>query len=462
MNNLTLYYRLCDVIKQSAKQSFEEYADDKMFKLTIAIYIEDRMPPIKEYIIANGWGPYTMEQKKDLKKLEYRHGDKISLDIPSYIGEDNREYDTLREYSSRYFNVIYNRERDKIVINYTTKGYGWNIRRQSYFPLKRTDPVLTKTDKFWYFRKVKTNLSVRELKLSHPLPESVRKALIKVFNLTDMQDECDMDFFERDYSYDASFDILFRRVLETRNISKAVEAMFKTTLPKAVKNSVQLPDIATFARIIHPDDYNKMCQTISVLNKKGNTQISMWGLLTEYFKSTFKEGRINDYIIRDFMKEHVMLNRKMNLKIKSYKRLILDHEELSTLIRNRCQSEIKVKKKFLKCFDKFQGDYELIMTRERLNKEGAQMKHCVAGYGPRINSGECCIVSILWTDGHRYTAQINHDSINKSFYLVQLQGYRNSIHGQPPVELYLKIQNECGITIPKSEISAVAEPIELI
>lgn len=460
MTNLTLYYRLCDAVKEYFskkyrdldKKQMEEYADADIFKLSVKVYSCKEFDEIRELIKKRGWKSFSEEELKEVQMNVFKF-DVGKTDPLGFQCELDRG---LPKVYNRTFNVIYNREHDKIAINFRDKGFAYNFNARRYYPLNISEPVLTKTNKFWYFKRPKKGkkLQVREFKINHTLPDVLEYAIRKVFNMTEVEDEYDISFYTyaNDEEYGAP-DLLFRRVLENRDLMQVIEESHKTSLPKAIKRQVHISDLPNLARIVNSEDYNKLCQALSK-DWQDVTEIALENLIMSVYHNQFDEkdaSRLSGWLIGDIIREHIMLSRKLNLKIKSFKRLIDIHNECSTLLRNNYDSNISVKKKFLKCFNGFQGDYELITTRSRLNQEGKQMNHCVASYGDRINRGDCCIVSILWTDGHRYTAEIRQYSESKRFYIEQLQGYKNCIHGKPPQELYDKILNECGITdgIPK-------------
>lgn len=466
MTNLALYYRICDAVKHHYFKSkrygnipMEEFYNEEMFKLSIKVHVSSDFEAVRNMINERGWKSFTQEEIIEIQNRVFKRnltGQEISFMLN---GGYNKGLPSVYE---RHLNIIYNRKQDKVAINFRDTGFSFNYGKSRYYPNKTTDPILTKTKKFWWFKKTKGELKVREFKINHQLPDAIEYAMRKIFKLSEIEDRYDVVFYTHrsDDNFGAP-DLLFRKVLESSDLVKGIEESHKVSFPKAIKRHFHVCELPIIAKLIEPDDYNKICQILSKFYDGDDKGLALETVIQQLYASQFEDHKdFPSWAIRDAMYEHLKLSRKLNLKIKSYKRLMQIHEECSSLLRNRYSKPISVKKKFLKCFNGFKGDYELITTRARLNKEGEQMIHCVAGYAKRINQGRCCIVSILWEDGHRYTAEIRHLPDINVFYIEQLQGYKNSIHGSPPKELYEKIFKECGIhnthpLLVKSEPDAI-------
>ena len=130
------------------------------------------------------------------------------------------------------------------------------------------------------------------------------------------------------------------------------------------------------------------------------------------------------------------LNRKANLKIRSMKRLRLDHDELARKISSSEIPAIKIKKFYPQIKSGEGFTVERIEDKKRLVAESDIQNHCVKTYAMYINRGTCCIYSFLdRSDGRRYTLEVQvhkNPELNKQvFILNQIRGKFNSA---PPLE----------------------------
>jgi hypothetical protein len=121
---------------------------------------------------------------------------------------------------------------------------------------------------------------------------------------------------------------------------------------------------------------------------------------------------------------------KLNLKIKSYNRLVQEHDRISFSISAANIPEIKPHKKYPKIDS--EGDFEIekIIDKKRLLIESEIQKHCVKTYSHSINSGRCCIYSFTdKRDKKRYTLEIQkkyNESKELVFFLNQIKGKFNA------------------------------------
>lgn len=145
----------------------------------------------------------------------------------------------------------------------------------------------------------------------------------------------------------------------------------------------------------------------------------------EYTVSGFDSHHIYDYVT---MSENQ--NLKLNLKIKSYKRLIQEHDRISFNISAKNIPEIKVFKKYPNIKSEGNFEVEKITNKNRLLAESQIQKHCVKTYSNSINSGRCCIYSFLdYRDNKRYTLEVQkrYDESDKLvFILNQIKGKFNA------------------------------------
>ena len=118
-----------------------------------------------------------------------------------------------------------------------------------------------------------------------------------------------------------------------------------------------------------------------------------------------------------------------NLDIKSYRRLVEEHDKLSNRLREKKTPVIKILKdsRFKKL--KLPKDFEEIKTKNRIVEESRIQHHCVWSYADKINRDQCRIYSIV-REGERYTLEVVRRK--GKFVLNQLLGKFNQL---PPKNL---------------------------
>ena len=153
------------------------------------------------------------------------------------------------------------------------------------------------------------------------------------------------------------------------------------------------------------------------------------------------------------------LGKKINLKIKSYKRLEQEHNEVAVeySLKN-IKGELKVDENFVNIeLEKVPGyELSLIDKAEDLVLEGKLMRHCVATYFERINRGECAIYHIDkigsgskgWTIeiARRYAYGSDRDEFK--FSLNQVRGVCNS---EPPEDVKDAVKKAFGFLLEIDE-----------
>ena len=153
----------------------------------------------------------------------------------------------------------------------------------------------------------------------------------------------------------------------------------------------------------------------------------------DYSKKQFINSDNSNYqwsIIADYLSMCSTQNFKLNLKIKSYNRLVQEHDRISFSISAANIPAIKPHKKYPKIDS--EGDFEIekIIDKKRLLIESEIQKHCVKTYSHSINSGRCCIYSFTdKRDKKRYTLEIQkkyNESKELVFFLNQIRGKFNA------------------------------------
>jgi len=176
-----------------------------------------------------------------------------------------------------------------------------------------------------------------------------------------------------------------------------------------------------------------------------------------------------DYLVKDYVRMSYELGMKINLKIKSPKRLKQEHDNVSIVYKKKELGEIKSKSwyRVIQSTDKY--DIELVDDVDRLVLEGTKMKHCVTSYSNVINSGQSAIFHIKLKDDilleklckeeveiHKkgWTLEVGvglNSEGNNFFKYKQFRGYSNI---NPPIEVVSdinKILDSAPISIYKKE-----------
>lgn len=243
-----------------------------------------------------------------------------------------------------------------------------------------------------------------------------------------------------------------------------LEYMFKKESPNNL-NRLEFDDIFGFMgliKYIDESDYQKFYEFIlkrTIEDRKNENELEKTGtgfyreisvtrkkmeiidLLAMYI---FKQLKIDQsiskemrkaYIVRDYINMCISEKKKVNLKIKSYKRILREHDDLSLKIT------LKIYKKKMTISDKYKAlklskEFILLKTTKDIAKEGTVQKHCVVSYLDKVNRGRCVIYTTIYKK-EKYTLEI---CLNKAKYtLEQIKGFRNC---EAPEELVEKIEQE--------------------
>lgn len=144
-----------------------------------------------------------------------------------------------------------------------------------------------------------------------------------------------------------------------------------------------------------------------------------------------EENILQDYIA---MKLTYDKKEKFNLKIKSIKRIINEHDMITVMLRNKKTPKVKIPKESKFKMLKLPNYFERIKNRKRLIVESVMQNNCVWSYADKINKDKSAIYSVIYEE-KRYTVEIKLR--RNKYYLAQISGYGNS---QAPEELIKKLQ----------------------
>ena len=147
--------------------------------------------------------------------------------------------------------------------------------------------------------------------------------------------------------------------------------------------------------------------------------------LALYYKTVLNYSEDDIFYICDYVRMAIYYSKskKVNLKIKSIKRIYEEHDKITKEMYEKETPTIKIKKdsKFKNL--KLSEEFEKITTKKRLIQETRQQKHCVWSYGKEINNDNCMIYSTIF-NRKRYTLEIRKK--RNKYILAQIQGFKNS------------------------------------
>lgn len=240
------------------------------------------------------------------------------------------------------------------------------------------------------------------------------------------------EYTNKDFLMDVP--IAFSLLKEAKNKKHLLEIKVKYKVPASL-NKYPLSLSYTFLKSIkylkYKEDIPKLMEFVKVIFNKNsfkniltrNKEIEkIKNFFKIYFCFTLKVDSYKERIIEDYINLCFLEKRKINLKIKSYKRIENEHNELAMKNGLRGQRlEIRKDNPFLKL--KFPDEFEMIKDVERLYQEGVLNRNCVFSYLDYINSGKCMIYSTIYEE-ERHTIEIGIE--DNKFILKQIMTYANS------------------------------------
>ena len=240
------------------------------------------------------------------------------------------------------------------------------------------------------------------------------------------------EYTNKDFLMDVP--IAFSLLKEAKNKKHLLEIKVKYKVPASL-NKYPLSLSYTFLKSIkylkYKEDIPKLMEFVKVIFNKNsfkniltrNKEIEkIKNFFKIYFCFTLKVDSYKERIIEDYINLCFLEKRKINLKIKSYKRIENEHNELAMKNGLRGQRlEIRKDNPFLKL--KFPDEFEMIKDVERLYQEGVLNRNCVFSYLDYINSGKCMIYSTIYEE-ERHTIEIGIE--DNKFILKQIRTYANS------------------------------------
>jgi|TARA_R110000782_G_scaffold21110_1_gene56885 hypothetical protein len=317
--------------------------------------------------------------------------------------------------------VAYTYENGDINIVNFTKTYGISITNKKYESEKNQNSIIYKKDtNSWYFKSGGIKLLTYNLLMvfiqqsdtnfNYSQPRiNFNHGFIFQYMETKLPWLRNLKEDTRRYSHNVSFNTIITKKLF--NVKSIYRHLFGIPYPKieiilkGIKNNYEpkyfIPIWKEMAKVLinvenldenlfnHPY-FIDTCKMASSLNKKINCS---WG-------------------IPRFISEHDKWSKEIT-------NVLLLNEKLSKLHINDVFRE----------FSAF-SDYKLLETNYDMIEDGLVMKHCVATYIDRVNSGVCGIYKV---DGYTMELRVfNSKHINKELNYVQIKGVNNC---EPPNEL---------------------------
>lgn len=246
--------------------------------------------------------------------------------------------------------------------------------------------------------------------------------------------------------------ILLYKMIEYEQVDKIIKFIYENI--EVYKN--HLKSVQSENRI------HSNLNTEGTVSSFGSSEHSIMVILKDYMcvklnlkkKSPLKnvlewEDSRNYHYLEDYFRFMRQEGKKINLNIKSIRRLIEEHDNYVRSLDLKSISDFKVNRKFPDVKSDNNFEIEKIITKDRLVSESDIQKHCVKTYSNLINSGACCIYSFLDKRTNlRWTMEVRKINNNKKtyFYVNQLKGKFNS---NP--EKYL--EKEILILVSKYKIS---------
>ena len=157
--------------------------------------------------------------------------------------------------------------------------------------------------------------------------------------------------------------------------------------------------------------------------------------IIQYESKTSPDFDIADVDVHISILDYIIICRKakdkVNLRFRSYKKLIEAHDEMCIKYQNKFVPDIAIpaSSRFMKLRTMLPTDeFEWITTKRRILKEAAMMHHCVASYAKKINKDKCAIYSYVEPEsGERYTIEFEKRRGKTDRYkIVQICGVCNA------------------------------------
>lgn len=144
-------------------------------------------------------------------------------------------------------------------------------------------------------------------------------------------------------------------------------------------------------------------------------------LFTCYYKEQFRGQAIDEQVLQDYLHITLINEATPNIKIRSFKRLINEHDRLVEELAYTNLPDFTIPDAGLLSPSENGYVFQCICTKQQLLEEAKEMRHCVAIYASDISSGESVIYSISGKE--RATAEFS--DLGNGYCLMQVKSYHN-------------------------------------
>lgn len=385
----------------------------KYYSLNSVIFIQ--VNSIKEeFAQIKNLKKFTENMDKN-KKIVFKNEDFYNFLIITF-----NKFDICIEVGSSKYLELNEKE---ITIDYTS------FYRKGYYQFKDEYSIEVKTKKGYYYP-----LTLKDIEQSNFLFYIFfRKYFLVLAKENLLIKDLLKDYTNKKFWIDVP--ITFSLLRDAKNKKHLLEIKIKDKVPaslnkyplylsytflksiKYLKDKEDIPKLIEFIKAMFSENYSKKYFYSSKEIDKIKEFFEIYFCFILKIDSYKTRRIIEDYINLCFLEK-----RKINLKIKSYKRIEKEHNELAMKNRLKNQKiEIRKNNPFLKL--KLPDEFEIIKDAERLYQEGILNRNCVFSYLDYINLGKCMIYSTVYEE-ERHTIEIGIE--DNKFILKQIRTYANS------------------------------------
>lgn len=203
-------------------------------------------------------------------------------------------------------------------------------------------------------------------------------------------------------------------------------------IPRRILEVLGAGQTVTLLQLVPGNHLNDMATTIKQRRVRAPTA---YRAVLSYYQGILGEACPHWKTLYHYLDCCRHIERKINLRLRSERRMMEERDELSRIRQLDKVVEIRTSKAFiLPQTDHGDVQLELIDRARRLWDESQQMHSCVDTYCRRINEGACAIYHVRY-DGEGYTLELGRDDAG-TLRVAQLKGVSNSA---PPPGLKQRI-----------------------
>ena len=299
-----------------------------------------------------------------------------------------------------YVTLLYNHVKDSISVSEFETGWAYAFKKDRWYPLSKNKPIACYSKKLYMFE------------------PRTRKPRIMSANSGNMYGMPFREIFRMlmGSEHHSGLPISARYASGTKDDWEVIYNATGVKVPKALRIFHE-SDIFDLIRVLrNPNELSSLCMYLA---KEDPVKDVRRADLSTLLSCMMLNDPTEAWLIRDYIRDHVDLKRKMSLKIRSKTRIADEHRKMTKERIIKDIKAIKVAERYKILFKDADIQAELIETKERLLEESITQDHCVATYANQINAGSCAIFCITWED-KKYTLQVN-----SYFQNVQFKGHRN-------------------------------------